>query len=333
MKVLVTGGNGFIGRHVVAKARERGHGVRVLVRPCAEAAPSSAPRDDVEFVQRDLRQPGGLVAAVEGVDAVVHCAAAMGGDLATQLAVTVEGTRNLLAAMKQAGVRHIAGLSSFAVYDYLQLPDGALLDEDSPLDEHFDARAPYIQAKRIQEDLIREQAGASGWRWTILRPGIVYGKGRTWFHHLGMQLSPGRWVCLAGDSLLPLTHVESCAGAVLDALANEAANGATLNIVDDDLPGRRRYMDALAQRTSPRPSITGVPWALLDRAARAASWTNRTLLLGKAPLPDLLLPASLHARCKPLRYSNQRAKQVLGWKPRWNLEEGLDRSFAKSGGE
>ncbi|HKA46049.1 MAG TPA: hypothetical protein VKF40_28925, partial [Burkholderiales bacterium] len=138
------------------------------------------------------------------------------------------------------------------------------------------------------------------------------------------------WVCLGGDSLLPLTHVECCAGAVLDALENEAANGATVNIVDDDLPSRRRYMDALAQRTSPNPRITGLSWALLDRAARAASWTNRTLLLRKAPLPDLLQPAALHARCKPLRYSNQRAKQVLGWGPRWNLEEGLERSFAKS---
>jgi len=329
MKVLVTGGNGFIGRHVVAEALRRGHGLRVLTRPSPEVAASSVRSGGVEIVQQDVRHPDGLATVMEGMDAVVHCAAALDGDLATQLAVTVEGTRHLLVAMKEAGVRQIAGLSTLALYDYIQLPAGSLLDENSPLEEHFEERAPYVLAKRRQEDLIREQAGASRWRWTILRPGIVDGRGRTWFHQLGVQLGPGRWVCMAPDSVLPLTHVENCSHAIVDALEKDTANGVTLNVVDDNLPGRRRYMDALAQRTAPRPGITGISWELLDRASRMASWTNRALLFGKAPLPDLLRRASLHARCKPLRYSNERAKEVLGWTPRVNLEEGLERSFAE----
>lgn len=327
MNVMVTGGSGFIGRHIVAEALQRGHKVRVLMRSSTGAVSSPTPDERVEWVGHDLRQAAGLASTLEGVDAIIHCAAAMDGDLDAQMAITVEGTRNLLEAMDDVGVRHIVGLSTFAIYDYLHLPAGSLLDENSPLEEHFDARAPYIRAKRKQEDLIREQSAAKGWKWTIVRPGIVFGRGRTWFHHLGMQLVPNRWVCLAGDSLLPLTYVESCAAAIVQALEAEAANRATLNIVDDDLPGRRRYMEALALRSAPRPSIASIPWALLESASRAASWTDRVLLFGKAPLPDLLRPASLHARCKPLRYSNQRAKQVLGWKPRWNIEEGLARSF------
>jgi len=272
-------------------------------------------------VQQDLRERQGLAGAVAGVDAVVHCAASMHGDIRTQLALTVEGTRNLLDAMKQAGVAHIIGLGTFALYDYLRITAGSVLDEDSPLEEHFETRAPYIQVKRRQEDMIREYSLTNRWRWTILRPSIVFGGGRTWFHHLGMQLSPRRWLCLAGDSPLPLTYVENCAAAILDALETDAANGTTLNIVDDDPPGRRRYMDALAARTQPRPGITGISSPLLDRASRMASG------LGNFPLPDLLRPASLYSRCKRLHYSNQRAKQVLGWKPRWNMEEELDRSF------
>jgi nucleoside-diphosphate-sugar epimerase len=216
------------------------------------------------------------------------------------------------------------------VYDYWKMPAESVLDEESPLEENFDARAPYIRVKQEQEDLIREHAAARKWRWTILRPAIVFGKGRTWFHHLGMQLSAGRWVCLAGDALLPLTYVENCADAILSALESEAANGATLNIVDDDLPRRRRYVETLAERASPRPSIIGVPWAMLNSAASIASWINRTLLLGKAPLPDILRIASVCERCKPLRYSNERAKEKLGWTPKWNLEEGLKRSFEEA---
>mgnify|MGYP003870497047 CR=1 FL=1 len=319
MKVLITGGNGFIGRYVAAEVRRRGHNAVVLAR-------NPAPGEEAAFVCQDLRQPDGLAAAIKGMDAVVHCAAAMDGDLHTQIAATVEGTANLLAAMTQAGVRHIVGVSTFALYDYLRIPPESLLDEDSPLESNFPSRAPYIQAKARQEDLIREHTSANQWRWTIVRPGIVFGRDRTWFHHLGMQLTPRQWVCLAGDSLLPLTYVENCADCIVDALENDAANGATFNIVDDDLPGRFRYMDALAKRAQPKPSIIGVPWSFLDRASRLASG------LGDFPLPDLLRPASLHARCKPLRYSNRRAKQALGWRPRWSIEEGINRSFATPSG-
>jgi nucleoside-diphosphate-sugar epimerase len=323
MTIVVTGGNGFIGRHVVTEAVRRGHGVRILARSTPSAGSSI---EGVEFARQDLREPSGLASSLQGADAVIHCSAAMGGDLETQLAVTVDGTRNLLAAMEQAQVRQIVGLSTFAIYDYLRLPAGWLLDESAPLEENFAMRAPYIHAKRQQEDLIREWSTQKKWRWTILRPGLVFGKDRTWFHHLGIHLSPRRWVCLAGDALLPLTYVENCANAILNALEMDQAQGATANIVDDDLPERRRYMDSLAKHSDPRPSISCVPWSLLDQVSRTASGANR-FSAGKLPLPDLLQPASLHARCKPLRYSNDRAKQVLGWKPRWNFEEGLDRSF------
>jgi nucleoside-diphosphate-sugar epimerase len=313
---------------VVAEARRRGHTVRVAARPSQQPAPGFwGAEAEVEVVRLDLREPQGLAAGLYGMDAVIHCAAAMSGDLAAQRAITVEGTRHLLAAMGEAGVRHIVGLSTFALYDYHAMAAGSLLDEDAPLETRFDQRGPYILAKREQEDLIRERSGAAGWRWTILRPGIVFGPGRTWFHQLGMQLRPARWVCLADDSLLPLSYVENCAEAVVAALGTEVANGVTLNIVDDDLPERGRYVQALAARTDPRPKITDIPWAWLERAARTAEWTNRALLLGRVPLPGLLQPASLDARSKPLRYSNARARHALGWTPRWNLAEGLERSF------
>jgi hypothetical protein len=103
-----------------------------------------------------------------------------------------------------------------------------------------------------------------------------------------------------------------------------------VNIVDYPLPTRRAYVDALAGYTEPRPSIWGVPWKLLDAASSTASWTNTTLLLGRAPLPDLLRPTSLHARCKPLQYSNERARKLLQWTPRWSFTEGLARSFSNA---
>jgi len=250
----------------------------------------------------------------------------MDGDLATQRAITVEGTRNLLDGMCSAGVGRIVGISSFAVYDFHRLEEGALLDEGSPLEEDLDSRAPYVRAKREQENLVRERALAQGWHYMIFRPGLVFGSGRTWFHHLGVRLGRRLWVALAGEATLPLIYVENCADAIVAGLAPDAPGGVTINLVDDDLPTRSSYVAWLAAGSGSRPVVITLPWAALARSARMGDWINRRLLMGKAPLPDLLRPASLAARCKPLHYSNQVARSVLGWRPRWTVAEGLARS-------
>lgn len=323
MRVLVTGGNGFIGRHVVSALRDRGHRVKILTR---SAAPSAV-GEDVEIVHADLREDVDLAPGLAGVDAVVHCAAAMGGGMAEQRAVTVEATRRLLAAMDRAGVRRIVGISTFALYDVLAIPAGSVLDEQSALAAPAEDGEPYAVTKREQEDLIRGGSVAGDRKWTILRPGIVFGPGRTWSYHLGAQLGRKRWVAYAGDSLLPLTYVANCAEAIAMAVDTGAAVGAVLNVVDSDLPTRRGYMEALARRTTPQPRIYDLSWGVLDAAAGVASWVDRTLMFGKAPIPDLLRRSSLHVRCKPLRYSNDLVRAVLGWKPRHDLATAIERSL------
>jgi 2-alkyl-3-oxoalkanoate reductase len=84
-------------------------------------------------------------------------------------------------------------------------------------------------------------------------------------------------------------------------------------------------MEALAARTTPRPTVHTISWGTLNRAARSARWMNRTVFRGRAPMPGILTPASLHARCKPLLYPNDRAKKLLGWKPRVGMGEALQR--------
>jgi hypothetical protein len=63
--------------------------------------------------------------------------------------------------------------------------------------------------------------------------------------------------------------------------------------------------------------------------ARSAWLTNKYLLGNRAKVPSLLVPCRLHARLKPLRFSNQKIKTVLGWKPRYALEEAIDRSLGE----
>lgn len=308
-RVVVTGAAGFIGRAVLAAARARGHHVTALVRRAT--TPST---DGVATVVADLSTSTDLARTLAGADTVVHCAASLGGDAATQARDTVAATSALVAAMREAGVRRLVLLSSFAVYDAAALPPGACLDEAAPLAADGDARGPYIAAKLRQEAIVRD-AGA-GLDWRIVRPGLVFGPGRTWFYHLGLHLHPRLWVSLAGSGTLPLTWVDNCADAVITALETERT-GVVVNVVDDNLPARADYLAALARQARPTPVVLDVPWGLVRAGARAANAIGVTA--------GMLHPSRLAGRCQPQTYSNAAAK-ALGWAPRIPMAEAIARA-------
>jgi uncharacterized protein YbjT (DUF2867 family) len=133
--ILVTGGNGTLGRAVVARLLAGEHEVRVLSR---RPRPASAPAQ-VAWVTGDLVSGDHLADAVTGVDAVVHCASDP-----RRPRVDVDGTRNLLRAARAAGTPHLVHISIVGI-----------------------DRIPYryYQAKLAAERLIQ----ASGLGWTILR--------------------------------------------------------------------------------------------------------------------------------------------------------------------
>ena len=97
----------------------------------------------LSIVQADLRARAGLARAANGVDAVLHLAAAKSGDLYAQYAGTVVATENLLAAMSEAGVGRLVLISSFSVYNYLKIPMFSVVTEESPLEKDAFSRDEY----------------------------------------------------------------------------------------------------------------------------------------------------------------------------------------------
>jgi nucleoside-diphosphate-sugar epimerase len=327
MKLLITGASGFLGRFVVAEALRRGHSVRVAVRPGGGQQPASgATSPEVEVARVDLRSKAGLVEACRGVDAVLHLAASKAGDMYAQYAGTVVATENLLAAMTEAGVRRIVGISSFAVYDYLHRWSYSTLDEDTPLEQEFPSRDEYSHTKLVQERLIREHARAQGWDYAILRPGVIYGRDNLWTARVGMSGNEHRWFRIGWLSRLPLSYVENCAEAILLAVEKVGPLALTVNVLDDDCPTQSRYVREVFTRLSPRPRSFTIPWTVMRALARTATICNASLWRGRAKLPAILVPARLHARFKPLRYSNAKLHTSLGWQPRYSMAEALDRS-------
>lgn len=327
MKLLVTGASGFLGKYVVAEALRRGHQVHAVVRPNSDE--KRLPWHDhpaVELVRMDLRQRTGIVNALRGVDAVLHLAAVKEGDFYTQFAGTVVATENLLDAMVEASVLRLVAISTFSVFDYLHMRSGETLDEDSPIERDPIQRDEYAQTKLIQEELFRDFERNHSGKVTILRPGMIYGRDNLWNACLGAELGDSLWLRIGARATMPLNYVENCAEAIIVAAERDQAIGQTLNIVDDDLPTQSIYADKLIKRMASPPRTILINWTVMRLLAHALWLYNKLFLKGQARLPGIFMPAKLHARFKPLRYSNIRAKQILNWSPKYSLDTALERS-------
>jgi len=150
--ILVTGGAGFIGSHIVRALSAENQAVRVLDN-FSTGRRENLTAGQVEVLEGDLRDPAAVVRAVAGVEAVCHQAALIGvpqtvADPQTSHQINVEGTVRLLEAARQAGVKRFVLASSAAVYgDEPSIPK----TEDSPLAP----RSPYALHKLIGEQYLR----------------------------------------------------------------------------------------------------------------------------------------------------------------------------------
>ncbi|MCA1223795.1 NAD-dependent epimerase/dehydratase family protein [Streptomyces sp. 8L] len=211
MRVLVTGGAGFIGSHITAALTAHGHVPVVLDALLPSAHPSPPPLPDAEWVQADVRDADAVGAALRGVDAVCHQAAMVGlgkdiADTPAYVSCNDLGTATLLAAMAEAGVRDLVVAGSMVVYGEgrydcprhgrtapgprsardleagrfeprcprcgSELTPG-LVTEDAVKDP----RNVYAATKLAQEHLAASWARATGGRAVSLRYHNVYGPG------------------------------------------------------------------------------------------------------------------------------------------------------------
>lgn len=213
MQVLLTGGAGFIGRHVLAGLLARGHAVRVLdsLRPDVHRDKTWTPPAGVEFLLADVRDQDAVDRAVKGVDAVLHLAAKVGlgvdaDDLPDYASSNDAGTAVVLAAMARADVPRLTLASSMVVYgegiglcpDHGAVTPGprceaalaagdfeppcphcgrplaaALVTEKAPLDP----RNAYASSKVAQEFYAANWARLTGGAAAMLRYHNVYGPG------------------------------------------------------------------------------------------------------------------------------------------------------------
>ena len=297
-----------------------------VIRPCSDASViERVDNDNLRIVRADLRNKPALSVVVTDTDVVIHLAADKSGDFYDQFASTVIATENLIQAMAGNNIRRLILASTFSVYDYSAIPAGTVLDEQSPLERHPELRDAYCQSKILQERVAREAADRDDIDLTILRPGVVYAAPEyLWTARLGVSWNASSWIIRTGAfAQLPLTHVENCALAFVLAAERPDSIGEILNIVDDDRPTQGSYLKLLKRHGWIKSRVIPLNRQLMLLLVGLAALANRMCFQGRAKVPAILRRRAVHARIKPLRYTNDRIKDKLEWRPRITLNDAL----------
>ena len=241
MTVLLTGGTGFIGPHVAHQLRARDVPVRALVREPVRATRLTA--WGVELVTGDVTDPESLRAACEGVDTVVHLVAIIRGRPADFDRVMAQGTRNVVAAAQEAGVRRF------------------VLGSALGLDERSKDAVPYFAAKWQMERAVRE----SGLEYVIFRPSFVFGRDGgvlPTFVRLA-RFAPLTPIIGPGTQLLQPIWVEDVAEYYALAVSEPAATNRTFELGGPDTVSWNEFWERLKRVLGVRRPSVHVPFGAM----------------------------------------------------------------------
>ena len=327
-RILVTGSNGFIGAKVVETLLDHGFvNLRCFVRPSSQldrlenALGRFGGGKNVELITGDLLSRDDCRKAAEGVSIIYHLAAGMEKSFAGAFMNSALTSRNLMDAFLRYGQpKRFVNVSSFAVYSTLSLKRGDLLDESCPLEdapqERFDA---YGFGKLKQEELVKEYGRKYELPYVIVRPGYVFGPGK---RELSGRVGIGTFgffIQVNGSHSLPLAFVDNCAEAVVLAGLKANVDGEIFNVVDDELLTGRQFLNAYKKKVKSFRSIRisyFAGYGLCSLWEKYSKWS-------KGQLPPVFNHRRCSAEWKGNRYSNQKLRQRLGWKPRLNMEQAM----------
>lgn len=303
---LVTGGNGFVGSHVVRALRARGDRVRVLARPGADLRALAGVQYDL--VSGDLRQAALLEDAVKGCAEVYHVAADYRlwvPDPAPMYATNVEGTRNLLAAARRHGVGRLVHTSTVGA---LGVPVGGIGNENSPVSLE-NMIGPYKRSKFMAEQLALA-AARDGMPVVVVNPSTPIGA-------LDYKPTPtGRIIAdflkrrmpAYMDTGLNLVNVEACARGHLLA-AQRGAIGEKYILGGENLTLQQLFarLERLCGVPAPRVRL---PYPVVLGYAAGADLIAR--ITGRPPRASLTEVRMAHKR---MFFDSAKAVRELGYEP------------------
>jgi UDP-glucose 4-epimerase len=321
---LLTGADGFIGRHLAAALVARGERVRGLVQKATNA--SYLEGCHVEIIRGDLLDPSSLEPCVEGVDQVLHLAARVRPlriferqrDAANAYhRANSLGTENLARLCARRGISKFVHFSSIAAGGHF--PD---------MDETFcDAPATcYGKSKLEAERLLMRLHLETGFPAVILRPSYVYGPGGIFVLTLARQIRRGLVPVIGeGSNRVSLCYVDDIVRAALLAL-DRAAVGKLYYIAESAHP-LNFILRTIARGLGAPLRVINLPTPVCSAVASLKEWIERPLPWKISPLrldvsKEAVLSAARDCSCSSLK-----ARRELGFIPKIALPEGIERTL------
>jgi nucleoside-diphosphate-sugar epimerase len=315
MDILITGGNGLLGRHVVSALRDRGDSVRVLVLPNEEA--SWLEERGAAVHRGDIRRSETLVTPMHGVDAVLHLAGMMGvwRPMEDYHAVNVTGTENVCRAALAEGAR-VVHVSSWTVYG---MALGRPAREDFPLNPFPE---PYAITKAAGDMLVQRMIAKDHLPAVIIRPGTFFGPGDyLHFSRMADRLRAGRGVIVgSGDNAVPFVYVSDVVQGLLLALDRERALGQAYNITNDRPLTQQQLLHTIAYEIGATPPRLHFPYRALYAAGYAA---ERLAMLTRSQRQPVVTRLGVKLFGTDNRHAIDKARRELGYRPWVALREGV----------
>ena len=323
-KVLVTGGSGFIGSHAIVQLLAAGHQVRTTVRNLKREGDVRAmlrnggaePGSRLSFVAADLTSDTGWAEAVAGCEYVLHVASPLPPSVPKHeddlIVPARDGALRVLRAAREAGVKRVVLTSSFAAVGYGYKPQSAPFDETNWTHLDGDDVAPYTKSKTLAEraawDFIGKEGG--GLELSVVNPVAVFGP------VLGADYSASiLLVQRLMDGALPgspklsfgVVDVRDVVDLHIRAMTLPAAKGERFLAVAGDFLWMGEVARVLKERMG--SDARRVPTRELP------NWMVRLASL-RDPAIKLILPEL----GKRKNATNEKARRMLGWRPRTNEE-------------
>lgn len=308
-RAFITGAEGFIGRAIAERLRSDGVEVTgVDVKPVHP-----------DTIAGNIAEDGTWLEAIDGCDLVIHTAAivAMEGDRGLFHDINVSGTRRILEAAAKAGSERFVHFSSTAVYSDEFPPD---VDETHPVRISGN---PYVDTKIASEQVVLQAHAAGEIPVTVIRPGDVYGPGSRPWTTEPVRLLKKRQLILPdrGRGVFSPIYVDDLVSGALAAAESPAGTGHVFNISCSRGVSNLEFFGHYARMLG--VSLPTAPTAVLIPLAAVGHKLSRVL-----PIGEDVNPNTMRFMLRRNSHSIAKARELLGWEPKVELDEGMIRTEA-----
>lgn len=314
MNVLITGANGFLGTWLTQRLASRGDRVRCVVRKGSDRF--GLDPSQCEIVDGDITDRDSLDRAMKGIEVVFHLAGIRRApDRESFQRVNVEGTRHVCEAAKAAGVRRLVNVSSLAA------SGPAPKDQPRVESDPFSPYEWYGESKGDAEKLALTYSGSL--EVTSIRPPRITGP-KDKENLVFFKIVKNRWKLVVGGPprYLSTVDVDDAVDLMIELAQRPEAVGEAFFVAGPDLTTIVGLQEIVADALGVKPRSLYLPAPVLRGLGSIADVvsksTGRHLPLNRKLARQLLAPGWV---C-----SAEKAKTVLGWKPRYTLEQSLRRS-------